>query len=127
MRGEVTDQLLKQEKLDNVKDLEKRYNLGLSALKRRFLLGIPLNSPNYGHNRNNRDGNLKSTKKTKRNDSGEIRKGRKIRTPQGEFKEDISLSWRELYDWELGGAVEWLEKVKKIPNIASIESKIRNK
>jgi len=108
-----TEELFEREGVTSGKELERKYSLSYGSLRRRFELNLPLDSPNFRNGRHHKPKNAKG--------------GAKIRRDlQGEIREDISLSWRELYDWELEGAQEWLERVKKVPNITKHEILMRN-
>jgi hypothetical protein len=45
---------------------------------------------------------------------------------KGEIRENVSLSWREMYDWGLDGAAEWVQRAKLAPNVTMYERKKRN-
>jgi hypothetical protein len=108
----ITEELFEKENVKTWKELEAKYNLSGSSLRRRYEKGLSLTAANYRNKRHKRPKGIIPIPRIRRNLDGEVRS-------------DTSLSWREIYEWDLQGAKEWLEKVKKAPNVNLHEQKFR--
>jgi hypothetical protein len=109
-------QLLRDEGVNNLKELSHKYDLTIAAIYYRLRANIPLTQNTH-------------TRKKKRPAvlNGFKRSNQKKRDMNGEVKEHVSVAFRETYYWPLEGAKEWIDRVKRVSNIEMVQRQLRNK